>query len=390
MVPRYVPFRSLTPPYTPVFVCPSCRCPQHDVLDMVSGTFRAPKAHFRSARPSGRVLLNLLILLLIGSANAAKKRRIHATVPAVPSEFIEEEHSNNGCPFHRSVQDTSPEELSEFGHELERDGRQAEALRCYAAAIRAHPTDARAWFDLAVARQDADPVLALNLYQHGVSLDPISFHYNQLGVMLRVAERHGEAAQRFKQASRLAPDDADPLFNLGGTYETLERYLEALHAYRGALDREKKNEARILNNIGNVLGHMGRWEDALAAYHDAEEADPDFPETQHNLAHVKEKQGKLDETAEHLRKAAKLAAVSTVAANYTERFQAAMQKNEERRKVNRQIERRNEINRRDGHLTREERSARFQEVLSVCGMDKACMKKMLKQEDAREDDLVVF
>ena len=59
-------------------------------------------------------------------------------------------------------------------------------------------------------------------------------------------------------------------------------------------------------------------------------------------------------------------------------------------KTRRQIERRHEVNKRDGHLTREERVERFQQVVGMCGMDKECMKAALHQEDAQVDDLVVF
>ena len=67
----------------------------------------------------------------------------------------------------------------------------------------------------------------------------------------------------------------------------LGRLDEALHAYRGALALDyKTNEARIHNNIGNVLAYQRKWREALLSYHEAEEADPDFPETHYNLAHV--------------------------------------------------------------------------------------------------------
>ena len=153
-------------------------------------------------------------------------------------------------------------------------------------AVRTSPQKAQGWLDIAVARQYADPAQALSLYAHGVSLDPTSFHYNSLGVMLRQNGRQDEAAHRFIQASRLAPRDADPLFNLGGSRDAEKRYTESLHAYRGALERDKKNEARIHNNIGNVLSYQHKWPEALLAYREAEEADEDFPETHQNLGHV--------------------------------------------------------------------------------------------------------
>jgi tetratricopeptide (TPR) repeat protein len=207
-------------------------------------------------------------------------------------------------------------------------------------------------------------------------------------VMLRVADRQEEATRRFIHAARLAPADADPLFNLGGSHEALERHEEALHAYRGALERERKNEARIQNNIGNVLGKTGRWPDALVAYHEAQEADPDFPETYLNLGHVLGVLKRFDEAEHHLSVAARLLPAEAASIDATRA--ELLEKQQKAATAQRRLERREEVNKRDGHLTREQRAERFQQVVGVCGMDKACMRRLLEQEDAREGDAVVF
>jgi tetratricopeptide (TPR) repeat protein len=341
----------------------------------------------------GSSFILLLILVHTGdSAPSSKKRRKkrqRSTVPVVPSQYYDQSEDGKGsCPYHLPASQTSVHELSEFGHELERDGRQPEAIRCYAEAVHVQPQTARGWFDLAVAHQHSHPEQALRFYQHGVSLEPSAFHYNQLGVMLRIAARHEEAATRFTQSARLAPKDADALFNLGGTHETLSHHSEALHAYRAALDCEHKNEARIHNNMGNVLGRIERWPEALSNYREALDADPDFPETQQNLAHVMEQLNRLDEAVTHLEAAARL--LPEQAANLTARRIALIEKRDEKRKTQRAVERREEVNKRDGHLSKEQRVQRFQEVVSACGMDKQCMKRALNQEDAQEGDMVVF
>lgn len=312
-------------------------------------------------------------------------------MPVVPTQYYNGQADGaegSSCPFHLPAAQATAHELSEFGHELERDGRQREAVRCYAEAIRAHPQDARGWFDFAVAHQHSNSELALQFYQHGVKLDPSAFHYNQLGVMLRVAARHDEAAKRFAQSSRLAPTDADALFNLGGTYETLARHREALSTYRAALDVERKSEARIRNNMGNVLARMERWPEALSNYHEALDADPDFPETPQNLAHVMEQLDRIDEAVLHLEAAVQL--LPEQAADLTARRVALVEKRDEQRKAQRAVERREQVNKRDGHLSKEQRVQRFQEVIGACGMDKKCMKRALNQEDAQEGDMVVF
>ena len=77
-----------------------------------------------------------------------------------------------------------------------------------------------------------------------------------------------------------------PLADLGTSHDQLERHTEAIHAFRKALDNENKNEARILNNLGIILGKQQKWPEAVRALKEAEEADPTFPETHVNLLHI--------------------------------------------------------------------------------------------------------
>lgn len=170
------------------------------------------------------VLLLLLLLLLSANADAKKKKKKkrrsdYGGTASLPSEWAA------GCPFHRD--EAEAQELSEFGHELERDGRQSEALRCYAKATRSSPNDAIGWYDLAVARQYADPKAAIRYYRQGLSLKPTDHaSYNQLGVLLRTNDQQEEAVRHFRVASRLRPTDADAFFHLGGSNDALERHGE--------------------------------------------------------------------------------------------------------------------------------------------------------------------
>ena len=126
----------------------------------------------------------------------------------------------------------------------------------------------------------------------------------------------------------------------------------------------------------------------MVAYREAEEADGDFPETQTNLATVMSGAKRYREAAHHWRRAASL--TPEQAANFTGQAEEMLVKADEEAKSRRQVERREEVNQRDGHLTKEQRRDRFQQVVSMCGMDKACMKRALNQEDAKEGDLIVF
>ncbi|KAL1510929.1 hypothetical protein AB1Y20_005757 [Prymnesium parvum] len=322
----------------------------------------------------------LLMLLLLCGAEAKKKRRRGQTAPPLPAELEE------GCPFWRS--DAAPKELSEFAHELERDGRKAEALPCYVRAIRAAPKEPVGWLDLAVAKQHDEPERAIELYSHGVRLSPSDGSlYNNLGVLLRTNGRGEEATACFEHAARIEPTGADAFFHLGGTHDQLDRHAEALHAYRRALENENKNEARILNNMGLILGKMKSWAEAVRTLREAEEADPTFPDTQINLLHIYTAHGALDEAKVHLDKAMALVPADEGLRGHAQAWEDAMRKRE---KAQWEEKRRRDLELREGPMTREQRVQRFQEVIGRCGMDKECMRKLLGQDDESGDDLVRF
>lgn len=67
------------------------------------------------------------------------------------------------------------------------------------------------------------------------------------------------------------------------------------------------------------------------------------------------------------------------------------QKLVEQEKRRRRDERRKEVEKRDG-LTREERRSRAAHAIDACGgtKDKECLKKLLGQEDAEDDDMIIL
>lgn len=151
-----------------------------------------------------KLVLFVALLTLYGGDGARKKRK-QSSGPKIPPELETE------CSFWRN--ETDARELSEYGHELERDGRQDEAVPCYVRAIRLNSESPIGWLDLATAKQYSDPSLAIKLYRHGVSLRPSDHNlHNQLGILLRANGRQEEAMHHFIGAARLKPDDADAFF----------------------------------------------------------------------------------------------------------------------------------------------------------------------------------
>ena len=138
-----------------------------------------------------------------------------------------------------------------------------------------------------------------------------------------------------------------------------------------------------------LLRAARRWPEAIKAFREAQEADPDFPETHFNLAHVLLAAERLEEAGGHLRAAERLRFDPARSAAKREELQGALAARAARE---RRQERVAAQEKRDGHLSKEQRQERMRQVIGHCGADnKQCMREMLGQaEGATEEDAVRF
>ena len=134
-----------------------------------------------------------------------------------------------------------------------------------------HPSNGSAeaweWFDLALQLEDTDPQGAFRAYNEALVCDPalVDAHVN-LGRLLQLAGRTGEAIEHYRVSIRTGSADPTASFNLGTAMEEL-----------------------------------GQWDDALAAYHAALETDPAFADAHFNLARLCEQLGHRAQAIGHLR-----------------------------------------------------------------------------------------
>jgi Tfp pilus assembly protein PilF len=126
--------------------------------------------------------------------------------------------------------------------------------------------------------------------------NPVVAH--RLGVVADVQRRHGEAEQLFLFALGKDPDNTDIMADLGYCYY-LQGKLDKAEKYLGqAVDKQPTNP-RYRNNLGLVLGHMGRDEDALTQFKAAgSDADAYF-----NLAFVCASQDRIPDAKTCFKKA---------------------------------------------------------------------------------------
>jgi Flp pilus assembly protein TadD len=93
----------------------------------------------------------------------------------------------------------------------------------------------------------------------------------ELGIAMCKRARWRDAIAPLERAVSLDPSRAAAHYQLGETYNSIDRLPQALEAYETAARLDPENW-RAMNRIGVVLDRMGRPEEATAAYQRAREA----------------------------------------------------------------------------------------------------------------------
>jgi tetratricopeptide (TPR) repeat protein len=93
--------------------------------------------------------------------------------------------------------------------------------------------------------------------------------------------------------------------NLGDVLVHQQRFDEALVHFQNAL-RIYPNYAEASNNLGYVLASKGKWPEAIVCYQAALRLLPSFPRAHHNLGVSLAETGRMDEAINHFREALRL------------------------------------------------------------------------------------
>lgn len=107
--------------------------------------------------------------------------------------------------------------------------------------------------------------------------------WEQAGETLRAIGMYENWLDRFG-------NDADVLMNLGNLLMASDRVSEAAERYREAT-RMRSDDCRLWNNLGVALADTGNAQEAIAALHRAVECDRGFADAYYNLADILEDQG---------------------------------------------------------------------------------------------------
>ena len=121
---------------------------------------------------------------------------------------------------------------------------------------------------------------------------------HRLGVVADAERRHGEAQQLFLFALERQPNDPQIMNDLGYCFY-LQGSLSQAEPYLRQSVAMQPGNARFRNNLGLVLGHLGRVPEALAEFRaGGSEADAQF-----NMAFVYASQERTDESKQCFRNA---------------------------------------------------------------------------------------
>jgi tetratricopeptide (TPR) repeat protein/2-polyprenyl-3-methyl-5-hydroxy-6-metoxy-1,4-benzoquinol methylase len=194
--------------------------------------------------------------------------------------------------------------LIDEGNALEEQGRTAEAMARYDAAVQADPRCARAHLNrgnVLLAGGQIDE--ARSAYQLAVACDAhyAAAHFN-LGNLNCRAGDYERALQNYRAAVDIKPDFANAFVAMGNALDSLGRTAEARESYERAL-AINPGDAGIHFNLGMLATTDGRHEQAVDSLRRATDIQPDCVAAHQALGRVLSSLGQLDAAEASLRHA---------------------------------------------------------------------------------------
>lgn len=194
-----------------------------------------------------------------------------------------------------------------------------QAIEAYRQGVKLNPNDALLWSSLGDAYRlqaqaqtvydTPDYSRAIEAYRRSLEVDgAYAWPYHKLGL---IYEERGEYAialtfyQDALERHQTDPARAISLNSLGEVYTALGRAEEAMSAYRQALELDP-DYAAAWNRLGEALSAQARHQEALAAYQRSFELDPDQALPWHNLGNARTALENYDEAIAAYRQALKL------------------------------------------------------------------------------------
>ncbi len=192
----------------------------------------------------------------------------------------------------------------ELATALSNNGRPAEAIRYFTAALALRPDNPGIFVNRGLALRDAGELdAAIADFRQSIHLAPQygRAHFN-LGEVLRTKGQLEEAISEFRTSIELDPKDLWGHIALGNALSDKGRLDEAIAEHRKAIELDPES-AVAHHNLGNGLDAKGKLDEAIAEYRKAIDLDPKFAAPHVNLGNDFRVRGRLEEAIAEYRTA---------------------------------------------------------------------------------------
>jgi tetratricopeptide (TPR) repeat protein/2-polyprenyl-3-methyl-5-hydroxy-6-metoxy-1,4-benzoquinol methylase len=196
--------------------------------------------------------------------------------------------------------------LIDEGNALEEQGRIAEAMARYDAAVQADPQCARAHLNRGNILASVQFDEARRAYQLAITLDPhyAAAHFNLGNLNCRAGELE-LAVHNYQVAIGIRPDFTDAFVAMANALDSLGRTAEAVESYERALIINP-GYAEVHFNLGLLATAQGRHEEAANCLRKAIDIRPAYPSAHYYLGLALFNVGRGDQALESLRQAIQL------------------------------------------------------------------------------------
>ncbi|HET8709746.1 MAG TPA: tetratricopeptide repeat protein, partial [Spongiibacteraceae bacterium] len=182
-------------------------------------------------------------------------------------------------------------------------GRLAEASAIYQSILQIEPSNADALhLSGLIAQQTGQLDIAVELISLAIAIKPAAPMYYNLGLVRQMRGELAAAADNYRQALALNPDDARAHGNLGAVQQLQGNLDAAISCYRKAIALNP-NDAAALGNLGVALERLGDTAGAVKNYRRALTLNPNDVVTLNNLGNALREQEHLAEAVDCLQKA---------------------------------------------------------------------------------------
>jgi tetratricopeptide (TPR) repeat protein len=176
------------------------------------------------------------------------------------------------------------------------------AATAYERAVGSDPKFARGYVELGSTYSALENYpKAEEAFKKAITVEEDSCAECGLGMVYRLQGRNEEAEKALKRAQELNPRDTCAFNELGRLYYDLEKYPEAIQAFRSEI--KLRPTAVSYHFVGNAHGYLNEDTEALAAYREALRLNPKYVQIYLPLGHAANRLGRHAEAVEAYRRA---------------------------------------------------------------------------------------